>query len=154
MTTPPSKQWKAQALAALNADEVWAVYIDWMYRSAVETVLDGNPTLVDGKYTSDGQTRRLPSLADPLPLVFLRLWTTGHHTAALNLITGLWTRVRTKQEELDQIPWPVDDLLDSLRFYLKSEGWTADNHREFSELFWTRIAEPTIEEQHKHIQGN
>lgn len=145
------ERWKSQALGALPEDVVWSVYTDWLYGVAERPVLDGVLTLVDGQYTSDGQSRRVPSLADPFTMAFARLWTTGQHYAALMLITGLWLRVRARQEELGRIPWPVDDLLDGLRFYTRGRQWTDEDHREFSAIFWKHIAEPTIEEYCKHI---
>jgi hypothetical protein len=138
-------QWKAQSLAALDPDAVWGIYTDWVYGVVEKHVLDGDDlTLVEGQYTSDGQQRQVPTIADPIPLLLARLWEAGQRYGALMLITGLWVRVRQKQQERNQIPWPADDLLDGLRFYLRGTSWTNEDHREFSQMFWKRIAEPAI----------
>jgi hypothetical protein len=137
-------EWKAQSLAALAPDAVWGIYTDWVYGVVEKPVLDGDLTLVKGQYTSDGQERRVPTIADPIPLLLARLWKAGQRYGALMLITGLWLRVRQKQQARNQIPWPADDLLDGLRFYLRGTPWTNEDHREFSQMFWKRIAEPTI----------
>lgn len=151
--TYPGGTWKAEALAALDSDAVWGIYIDAVYQPVERIVLEGNKTLVDGKFTRDGQARQVPSIADPVPLLLDRLWQRGQRYAALSLITGLWLRVRQTQEHRHQIPWPVDDLLDGLRFYLQGTEWTDTDHREFSEMFWTRIAEPTIADNLTELFG-
>jgi hypothetical protein len=139
-----SNKWKARSLAALDSDVVWRVYTDCVYEVVEKPVLDGDLILVKGQYTSDGQQRRVPIIVDPIPLMLARLWEAGQRYGALMLITGLWLRVRQEQQERNQIPWPADDLLDGLRRSLCGTSWTNEDHREFSEMFWKNIAEPTI----------
>lgn len=145
MTTPQldSEAWQARALQALDATEVWRVYTHSIYEESEKSVFGDDRIDLDGSLTSSGQPRTVAFIGDPVPLLLHRLWAAGEHRGAVGLITGLWLRVRQKQQAQGQPLWPVEDLLDALRYHLISE-WTDDDHRAFSQMFWERTASKVL----------
>ena len=139
MTTTRRDEWMTQALAALDSSQIWRVYTDSVYQESEKSVFGGGRIDLDGSLTGNGQPRTVPLIGDPVPLLLHRLWAAGQHQGAVGLITGLWLRVRQRQQAQGLALWPVEDLLDALRYHLTSE-WTEDDHRAFSQMFWERSA--------------
>lgn len=139
MTITQLDGWKAPALAALDAGELWRVYTNSVYEQAEKSVFDDHELKLPGSLTGSGQARSVSFIGDPVPLLLHRLWAAGQHQGAVALITGLWLRVRQRQHAQGQPLWPVEDLLDALRYHLISE-WNGEDHRAFSEMFWERSA--------------
>ncbi|WP_131807282.1 hypothetical protein [Mycobacteroides abscessus] len=152
MTSPPPiNDWMPAALAALPASRVWGVYVEWIYEPAIASVLRDNTVVLPSSDTREA--RRVPLLIDPLPLDLMRLWQAGQHTAALNLLAGLWLRVREQQRTTGRIPWPADDLLDALQFALRDLDWTVADHRQLSEAFTDHIVNDVIATEIENLAG-
>lgn len=139
MTTTQHDEWMAPALAALDSSQVWRVYTHSVYEESEKSVFGEGRIIVDASLTGSGLPRAVPLIGDPVPLLLHRLWAAGQHQGAVGLITGLWLRVRQRQQAQGVPLWPVEDLLDALRYHLISE-WTEDDHRMFSQMFWARSA--------------
>lgn len=144
-----AQDWKAHALTALDAAEVWSVYTHSVYEESEKSVFDDRRISLDGSLAANGQPRMVPAIGDPAPLLLHRLWAAGQHRGAVGLITGLWLRVRQRQQAQGLPLWPVEDLLDALRYHLVSE-WSEDEHRAFSEMFWERSASRVLGGQLAH----
>ncbi len=139
MMSTQLNEWKAPALAALDAAEIWRVYTNSVYEESEKSIFGNSRIDLDGSVTGSGQPRTVPCIGDPVPLLLYRLWAAGQHQGAVGLISGLWLRVRQRQQAQGLPLWPVEDLLDALRYHLTSE-WDDDDHLAFSQMFWEHSA--------------
>lgn len=148
---PPTGDWTAAAIAALPASRIWGVYVEWIYESAIASVLRDNAVVLPSG--DIGEDRQVPMLIDPLPLDVMSLWRAGQHRAAINLLAGLWLRVRQQQRTTGAIPWPADDLLDALQFALRDLDWTTAEHHQLAEAFTNHIVNDVIATEIENLTG-